>query len=119
MQPTSKTVAVVIPLSNRAELTPDEKISFRHLVHFLGKYDKFLVVPQTLQVDYPGFKIKRFPNKFFGSVVAHTRLMMSPEFYRSFQEYKYILIYHLDALVFSDQLMEWCERDLDYVGAPL
>jgi Protein of unknown function (DUF5672) len=118
MQPTSKIVAVVVPLSNRQEITPDEKISFRHLVHFLGKYDKFLVVPQSLKVDYPGFGIKRFPNKFFGSSVAHTQLMMSPKFYESFKEYKYILLYHLDALVFSDQLMEWCDRDLDYIGAP-
>src|SRR5438445_11582489 len=106
MQPTSKIVAIVIPLSNRQELTPDEKISFRHLVHFLGKYDKFLVVPQSLKIDYPGFEIKRFPNKFFGSTVAHTRLMMSPKFYRSFQEYKYILLFHPDALVFSDLLLE-------------
>src|SRR5467141_159331 len=99
MQPTSKIVAVVIPLSNRQELTPDEKISFRHLVHFLGKYDKFLVVPQSLKVDYPGFAIKRFPNKFFGSPVAHTKLIMSIEFYQSFKDYKYVLLYHLDALV--------------------
>src|SRR5215510_1480529 len=117
--PTSpKTVAVVIPLSNREELTPDEEISLRHLVHFLGKYDKFLVIPQSLRVDYPGFGIKRFPNKFFGSLVAHTRLMLSRKFYQTFKEYKYILLYHLDALVFSDQLMQWCATDLDYIGAP-
>jgi hypothetical protein len=119
MHPASNIVAVVTPLSNREELSSDEKISFRHLVHFLGKYDKFLIVPQSLKVDYPGFRIKRFPNKFFGSSVAHTKLMMSPKFYQSFQEYKYILIYHLDALVFSDQLMEWCKKDLDYIGSPL
>jgi hypothetical protein len=118
MQTTPKTIAVAIPLSNREELTPDEEISFRHLVHFLGRYDKYLVVPESLKVDYPGFGIKRFPNKFFGSLVAHMKLMLSRKFYQTFQEYKYILLYHLDALVFSDQLMQWCETDLDYIGAP-
>jgi hypothetical protein len=113
-----KTVAVVVPLSNRAELTPDEEVSLRHLVHFLGHYDKYLVIPKSLKVNYPDFKIKRFNDMFFGSAVAHTRLMLSPKFYESFREYKYILNYHLDALVFSDQLMQWCGTDLDYIGAP-
>jgi hypothetical protein len=27
-------------------------------------------------------------------------------------------MYHLDALVFSDQLLKWCEADWDYIGAP-
>ena len=27
-------------------------------------------------------------------------------------------MYHLDALVFSDQLAEWCDTDLDYIGPP-
>jgi hypothetical protein len=118
MQTPPKTVAVVIPLSNRETLTPDEEISFRHLVRFLGKYDKFLVVPQSLKVDYPGFRIMRFPNKFFGSAAAHMQLMLSRKFYQTFQGYKYILLYHLDALVFSDQLMQWCETDFDYIGPP-
>jgi len=113
-----KPVAVVVPLSNRAELTPDEEVSLRHLVHFLGHYDKYLVVPKSLKVNYRGFEVKCFDDAFFGSAVAHTRLMLSPKFYESFRDYKYILLYHLDALVFSDQLMQWCETDLDYIGAP-
>ena len=116
----SKLVAVVVPLSNRKELTPEEEISLRHLIHFLGKYDKYLVVPKDLQVDYPGFGIKRFDNKYFGSPHAHRDLMLSPKcyFYKAFIDYKYVLIYHLDSLVFSDQLKEWCEMDFDVIGAP-
>ena len=85
MQTPPKTVAVVVPLSNREELTPDEAISLRHLVHFLGKYDKFLVVPQNLKVNYPGFGIQRFPHKFFGSAAAHMQLMLSRKFYQTFR----------------------------------
>jgi len=114
----TKTVAVVVPMHNREELLPEEQISLRHLVHYLGKYDKYLVVPTGLEVNYPGFRIKRFSGKYFGSAKAYIRLQFQPSFYESFSEYKYILIYHLDALVFSDQLMEWCEADFDYVGAP-
>lgn len=114
----SKLVAIVVPMSNRAELTPDEEISFRHLLHFLGGYDKYLVVPRTLQVNFPGFGIKRFDNKFFGSAAAHSKLLLSSTFYKSFVDYRYILIYHLDSLVFSDQLTKWCEMDYDFIGSP-
>ena len=90
----------------------------RHLNHFLGKYDKYMIIPESLKVNYAGFKNKRFSNRFFGSVEAHRKLMLSAAFYESFKKYKYILTYHLDSLVFSDQLLEWCGTDLDYIGAP-
>lgn len=118
MKRQTKTVAVVVPMPNRSELTAEEQISFRHLVQFLGRYDKYLVVPKRLRLDYPGFKIKAFDDRFFGSVKAHRQLLFSPRFYKSFADYKYILIYHPDALVFSDQLEFWCQLDFDYIGAP-
>ena len=114
----SKLVAVVVPLSNRKDLTPEEEVSMRHLLHFLGKYDKYLVVSKTLQVKFPGFGTKRFDDKFFGSAAAHSKLLLSPIFYKAFIDYRFILIYHLDALVFSDQLTQWCEMDFDFIGAP-
>ena len=40
-------------------------------------------------------------------------------FYSRFEEYKYILIYQLDAYVFRDELLQWCNNGYDYVGAPL
>ena len=27
-------------------------------------------------------------------------------------------MYHLDSLAFSDELLAWCETDVDYIGAP-
>ena len=113
-----KLVAVVVPLSNRKELTSDEEISLRHLLHYLGKYDKYFVMPKSLRFEYPGFGIKRFNNKYFGSVEVHNKLVLSGKFYKAFNDYKYILIYHLDSLVFSDQLTHWCNMDFDFIGPP-
>ncbi len=114
----SKMVAIVVPISNRAELTADEEISLRHLRHFLGGYDKFLIAPRGLKFQLPGFQTLHFSRKFFGSARAHSRLLYRQEFYKKFRNYKYILMQHLDALVLSDQLMEWCGTDVDYIGAP-
>jgi hypothetical protein len=59
-----------------------------------------------------------FPRKFFGSVAAHNHLLMWPRFYRAFEDYEYVLIYHLDSLVFSSALDRWCDAGWDYIGAP-
>src|SRR5262245_29762259 len=114
----SRMVAVVVPLSNRPELTPDEEISMRHLRHFLRKYDRFLVAPRDLPVNAPDFQVKRFDHSYFGSPAAYSRLTLSLAFYETFSDYRYILIHHLDSLVFSDQLLHWCATDVDYIGAP-
>lgn len=113
-----KRVAIVVPMHNRSHLTPDEQISFQHLTHYFAAYDKYLVVPDSLEVNLPECSIKRFEAEYFGSVAANTKLLLSEEFYHAFSEYEYILIYHLDALVFSDQLLAWCDLGLDYIGPP-
>ena len=112
-----KLVAVLVPFYQSC-LTADEELSLRHLRHFLGDYDKYLVSPRSLDPNLPDFEVMKFKDKYFTSVYGYSRLMLSADFYRTFVDYEYILIYQLDALVFSDQLTEWCRSDFDYVGAP-
>lgn len=114
----NKRVVIVVPISNRSGLTPGEETSLKHLRKHLGHYDIFVVAPEGLVVDFPGLEIKRFSPKYFGSVANYQRMVMSSEFYRTFSEYEYMLTYHLDALVFSDQLLDWCEKGYDFIGAP-
>ena len=113
----SSSVAIVVPMY-KALLDADEEISYRHLIHFLGGFDKYLVSPKSLGVALDGFGVKYFPNEFFHSTATYSALLISPEFYRAFARYKYILVYQFDSLIFSDKLLDWCARDLDYVGAP-
>jgi hypothetical protein len=115
-KPPSRKVAIVVPLSDRLELTPEEEQSLRNLCCFLAPYDKFFVAPSEVKRD--GFRTVTFPRKFFGSYGAHTRMVSWPGFYRRFADYEYILIHHLDSLVLSDQLLEWCDAGWDFIGAP-
>jgi uncharacterized protein DUF5672 len=114
----TKLVAIVVPLSKRPTLTPDEQISLRHAIHYLSRYDKYLVAPPGATFEHPAFQKKVLAGKFFGSVAAHARMVTAPSFYEAFADYKYILIYHLDSLALSDQLEQWCQTDLDYIGPP-
>jgi hypothetical protein len=117
-RPPSKKVAIVIPLSNRTDFTLEERISLHHLVHYLGRYDKFLIAPLGMRIEMDGFQVKYFARKFFGSAAAHTHLTYAPFFYKAFEDYQYIFIYHLDSLAFADELENWCDKGLDYIGPP-
>jgi len=119
MEDNDKLVAVVVPLSDRDKFLPEEEVSLRHLTHYLGGYDKYLIAPESVDISYPGCLVRKFDDRYFGSLNRHIRLLFKPEFYRSFSEYKYILIYHLDALVLSDSLRYWCDKGYDYIGAPV
>lgn len=119
MSKKKKNVAIVVP-TYKEILTPDEEISLRHLRHFLGDYDKYLFIPDDLAITikHDDFIVKRLPKRYFLSKGDYSRLLLSKKFYEAFNSYEYILIYQLDSLVFSDQLLEWCEKGYDYIGAP-
>ncbi|MEO5917521.1 MAG: DUF5672 family protein [Luteolibacter sp.] len=116
--PAAKKVVILIPMSTRAELTPEEEISMRQILHYFGRYEKFLIVPEGMEISFEGFGVMHFPRRFFGSAANHGRMLNTPEFYRHFEDYEFIFFHHLDALAFSDQLEEWCDSDVDYIGPP-
>jgi hypothetical protein len=107
---------VVVPF-HRAELDESERISLRHLNHYLASYDRYLLMPRSLHGGPEGFDAKRFPDTFFESRRGYSALLLSRAFYRSFSDYDYILVYQLDSLVFSDELSQWCAKGYDYIGA--
>jgi len=114
-----KTVAIVVPIYAKS-LNVDQGNALRHLRYFLGRHDKYFIMPKDLdlEIEQGDFLIKRFKNKYFQSRQTYNNLMLSEELYRAFNDYEYILIYQLDCLVFSDQLLDWCKKGYDYIGAP-
>ncbi len=116
-----KTVAIVIPIYKR-ELSADERLSLRHLDHYLGGYDKYIIAPKKLNMylsrNFNNYSVRLLEDKHFRSKYSYSCLLTSKSFYEIFFGYEYILIYQLDCLVFSDQLLEWCKKGYDYIGAP-
>jgi hypothetical protein len=115
--------AVVVIPAYREELSPNERFSFEQCLRVLVRHPIALVAPAHLRLDSyaperHGLLVRRFPSEFFASTRTYNRLMLSPRFYGAFIDYRYLLVYQLDAFVFSDQLSEWCRAGYDYVGAP-
>lgn len=116
-------VAVIIPVY-KAELSAVEKGALLQCKKVLGRYSIQLLAPASLDLSSyfelleREVPVKRFKNSYFKSVKGYSRLLLSRKFYKAFLEFDYILIYQLDAWVFSDKLQEWVNKGYDYIGAP-
>lgn len=115
----SKLVAIVVPIY-RTELDATEKVALRALDRHLGCYDRFVVHPIGLMLppELDGMTALPMSPRRFRDIGAYSAMLMSPDFYRRFSDYRYILIYQTDCLVFRDELRAWCEAGFSYIGAP-
>lgn len=117
MESNKNKVAVIVP-HVRFPLTEDEELSLRHLRHYLGRFDRYVIGPARREPGLGDLELVPFPAKYFSSITGYSRLLTEKRFYEAFRDYQYILIYQLDCLVFSSDLDQWCNRQWDYVGAP-
>lgn len=119
-----ETNAVVLIPVYKEELSSDEKSSLQQALRILSRHDIRFVCPNGLDMSHYdkiiGYSLpkERFDSKFFKGIEGYNNLMTDVSFYRRFKSYEYMLIYQLDAWVFSDQLVAWCKKGYDYVGAP-
>ena len=115
-------VVVVIPVYKN-NLDVYESISLEQAHRVLGQYEIRFIAPRGWRATYGGFsdniKVEYFEAHFFQSKHTYSRLMLSPDFYNRFIDFEYMLIYQLDAFVFSDQLTYFCDLGYDYIGAPI
>lgn len=116
-----KMAVVLIPIYKR-KINIHEKVALQQVRKILGGYKICFIAPVSLTIDYDGLEegieMIRFPDDFFLSTVTYSHLLLMPSFYRRFSNYCYMLIYQLDAFVFSDRLQEFCELNYDYIGGP-
>jgi hypothetical protein len=110
-------VAIVIP-NYRAHLTSAEKLSLKQWQKHLSDYDTYAISPPGLSQIHPDITSIYFEPEYFSSIRGYSQLLLTEKFYQTFAKYDYILIYQLDALVFSNQLTKWCQQKMSYIGAP-
>ena len=119
-------VTVVIPVY-KSSLSDSERISLEQCCKILGKHPFSLVCPDGLAIDEyvsyferygVSFSCIHFDETYFRNIEGYNRLLLSLDFYQAFENFTYILIHQLDALVFKDELDAWCAKGYDYIGAP-
>lgn len=114
-------VIIIIPLYKET-LEWYEELSLQRNISILKNHPIAFIAPDDLHakcmLDYPNIPVIRFPNMYFKNIPSYSKLMLSPDFYKTFFHYKYLLICQTDALVFSDSLLSFCQMNYDYWGAP-
>ena len=114
-------VAVVVPYYH-GNLDIYEEISYKQCLNKLDKYPIIFLVPNTMpKEEWPKdnkIEIMQVRDEWFQSIDTYNCMMLQREFYQLFELYEYILIYQLDALVFSEDLDAFCDMGYDYMGAP-
>lgn len=116
----NKRVVIVIP-THRTNFTKDDELSLAHLKKYLNKYDTFFVIPYNISsktFTSRGYKVKRVDDNFFGTLRRFNEALLTRKFYEIFKDYDFMLIYQLDALVFSNQLSRWVNSGYDFMAAP-
>lgn len=113
---------VVIPLYH-TDLSKWEDVSLWQCLSVLRRHPICLLTPNSLKV--PSFlasksniQIISLEDHHFLSASTYNQLLKSRFFYVTFSAYTHILIYQLDAFVFYDNLIKWCNENYSYVGAP-
>lgn len=115
-----KKVVIIIP-THRPTLTKSDEISLAHLKKYLSKFDTFFVIPKRLSSKSflkRGYRVKKVNNNFFGTPRKVNESFLNKEFFKYFSEYEYMLVYQLDALIFSNQLGKWLNSGYDFIAAP-
>lgn len=121
-------VCVIIPIYKKYnELLPYEITALHQGIEILSNHDIWLVAPEDFHVNdyleigskyHVKFNFKSFPNHYFNDINGYNKLLKKLEFFECFSRYNYMLIYQLDAYVFKDELIEWCHKEFDFIGAP-
>lgn len=121
-----KEVIVAIPIY-KEQPSESEIISLRQGLKILRNHEIVIFTYKGLELSIyeqiaedcdKRFRVEYFSKAYFESVDGYNQLMMRTEFYHRFAEYEYLFIYQLDAFVFKDDLLLWCRRGYDYIGAP-
>ena len=112
---------VVFPVFR--SLKEQERLFLQQGVLMTEGFEKVFIAPESFIFDdsfngLEDIEVRRFPDMYFEGITGYNELMLSPQFYRCFSDYKYILIHQTDVYLFQSQLQYWCDKGYDYIGAP-
>ncbi len=111
-------ICVVVPVY-KEQLTELEYISLRQVEDILGSYEMIFAMPESLSFARDcKHKREYFDKKYFVSIESYNKLLLNEVFYTRFKDFKYMLLYQLDAFVFEDRLLHFSNLGYDYIGAP-
>lgn len=115
-----KDIVIVVPIYKEA-INITEQFSIEQLYSVLGDYVIMFIAPKRMErfCHESRYNTVFFDDSYFNNTSTYSELLLSDLFYAKFADFKYMLIYQLDAFVFRDELLDFCNLGYDYIGAPV
>ena len=112
-------IAVILP-THKNSLNKYEKLSFNLFNHYLKDFDRYLLIPNKLKINFDTQKMRitSINSKYFSSIESYNLLLQTKYFYKIYSKYDFILIYQLDCLVFKNEMYFWAKKNYSFTGAP-
>ncbi len=114
--------AIVIPY-HKSRLEKHEQVSLSQACRIFSNYPIYIVKPRSM-LKLDGFneadnhvRFVSLNDEHFKSWQSNNHLLTTLKFYKLFKKHSHILLYHLDAYAFRDELPFWCGREFDWIGA--
>lgn len=117
-------IVTVIPVY-KPEPDEIESFSLEQYNKICGtKYDIVFIAPENMSMEkydrfFEEYEVKRFSKHYFVNTITYSQLLVQHEFWTTFKDYDYMMIYQPDCLIFRDEITEWAEKGYEYIGAPI
>ena len=112
----------------KSKLNETEKASLNQLCKVIGhSYEICLICPDNIELnDYIDIAYSNgvylsylfCGNEYFKSTETYSYMLETPDFYKCFNEYDYLMIYQLDGWIFVNFLDYYLDLNVDYIGSP-
>ena len=124
---TNKECIFGIPVYKSA-LSVTEKASLNQLCKIIGnEYELCLICPADMTLneyfeiaDKHNIKLSTLfcAKQYFRGTKTYSFMCETADFYKCFNEYKYLFIYQLDGWIFENKVKEYLNLNVDYIGSP-
>lgn len=118
-------VQIVIPIY-KSQLSSNELMALDNTMSKLSRYPIVFLINHQVEIapllaKYPQATTLTVSDDWLGArrgIQGYNEMMMSKEFYELFPHTEFILICHVDAWIFRDEIEQWCDAGYDIVAAP-
>lgn len=116
---------IIVPVY-RTQPNELECLSLKQLDNIVNEYNICLIGCD--RIDYESYKKlfinnkpinKSFDDKFFESNKSYSQLCLNYDFYKTFENYEYMMIYQTDCWIFRNEIKKFCDMGYDYIGGPI
>jgi len=122
--------AIVVPAYKKADsLLISEVMSLENTGKMFANRDIFLLCPESFsnksvdayeKIATHKIKALKMPDEYFTSTKQYSQMLLKDSVYNALvAKYEYMLVCQTDCWTLSDDLDTWCEKQYDYVGAPI